>query len=108
MADIWVLGRSRLDSRSGQLVRADAITYLTASAERLTASRLETDEVAVLISDAKPPLPENFHLALLVELGVARKMARDGDEDLVVLADLDDDHRWDWSVFPVSELWTND
>ncbi|WP_331730596.1 hypothetical protein OHV05_36895 (plasmid) [Kitasatospora sp. NBC_00070] len=107
MADIWVLSWGQDRGRSGQLVRAGAITHLLASEERVSASRVESDEVVRLVGSTGPGalLPEDFHLALLVKLGQARKQARDSDKDLVLVADLDDDSEWDWSVFTVSELW---
>jgi hypothetical protein len=113
VADIWVLGTSMDKDRSGPLVRVDAITHLMASTEKLTASQVGSDDTITLVhkdsmghGGPAPHLPEDFHLALLAKLPEARKMARDSEEDLVVLADLDDNRQWDWSVFPASELWT--
>ncbi|WP_374778591.1 hypothetical protein OG756_41870 (plasmid) [Streptomyces sp. NBC_01310] len=113
MPDVWVMGTTLHEGRSGQLVRADAITYLSATVDKVTASRIGSDEAATLahksafgLGAPAPLLPEDFHLALLVTLGEAREQARDGKEDLVVVPGLDDNKEWDWSIVPVSELWT--
>ncbi|PNE43442.1 hypothetical protein [Streptomyces noursei] len=112
MANIWVLCSS-LPSDSSQSVRADDITHLIASTEKLTASRLGSDTVVTLAHrdweglgvPVPNDLPEDFGLALLAKLAEARKQAQNSEEDLVLLADLDDNRQWDWSVFPISELW---
>lgn len=114
MADIWVLGTHLHEGSYGSLVRADAITHLQASTEKVTASRIGSEDTVVLahkdslvLGGPAPVLPEDFHLGLLAMINEARKKARaGGDGDLVVLADLDDNKKWDWSVFPLSELYT--
>ncbi|MFE4263435.1 hypothetical protein [Streptomyces sp. NPDC056883] len=114
MSDVWVLGTHLQEGNSGSLVRADAITHLQASTEKVTASRIGSEDSVVLahkdsegLCGPAPVLPEDFHLALLVVINEARRQARaGGDEDLVVLADLDDNKKWDWSVFPLSEVYT--
>ncbi len=114
MADIWVLGTSMHKDKSGSLVRADAITHLMASTEKVTASQIGSDDVITLVHQdsvghgyrGSHPVPEDFHLALLAKLPEARKQACDSEEDLILFADLDDNEQWDWSVFPVSEIWT--
>ncbi|MEV8336565.1 hypothetical protein [Streptomyces niveus] len=113
MADIWVKGTHLHKDRFGQLVRADAITRLQASTEKVTASQIGSDGTVMLahkeslgLGAPAPALPEDFHLALLVKIGEARKQARSGGDDLIVLPDLDDDKEWDWSIVPLSELWT--
>ena len=49
MADIWVMGRRMHRGRSSQLVRADAVTHLMASDEKLSATRIESGEFVTLI-----------------------------------------------------------
>lgn len=112
MPDIWILGTTLREDGSGQLVRADAISHLLATADELTASRLGSDDTVTLVHKGAvglgapaPRLPEDFHLALLAKLGEARTRAVESKEDLVILPDLDDDQAWNWSVFPLSELW---
>ncbi|MFF4647699.1 hypothetical protein [Streptomyces sp. NPDC001389] len=114
MAHIWVMGTTMHRDRSGPLVRADGITHLMANTEKLTASRLGSDDVITLVHqesvghgyDGPHPVPEDFHLALLSALSGARKKAQDSDEDLVLFPSLDDNRQWDWSVMTISELWT--
>ncbi|MEU2856782.1 hypothetical protein [Streptomyces syringium] len=106
MADIWVLCQDQRKDKS-TLVRADAITYLSVSDEKLTAARLESNEVVTLVhrdAEGGKPLPEHFNLKLLALISEIRDSAREGDEDLVLMAALDDHGRWAWSVFSVSEL----
>ncbi|MFI5748904.1 hypothetical protein ACIBBE_23915 [Streptomyces sp. NPDC051644] len=112
MAEIWVLGTRLNMDRSGQLVRASDISHLLACNEKITAARIGSDDTVMLahkdgvgLGAPAPLLPENFHLALLVKLGEARKQAHDNGEDLVVLPGLDDNKEWDWSIVPASELW---
>lgn len=113
MADIWVLGTHLREGSSGSLVRADTITHLQASPEQVTASQFGSEATVMLahkdsvdLGAPAPVLPEDFHLALLVMINEAGRKARaGGDEDLVVLADLDDNKQWDWSVIPLAELY---
>ncbi|WP_141746882.1 hypothetical protein [Streptomyces agglomeratus] len=108
MADVWVLSPSHSEPEKSRLIRSDAITYLSTSAEELVAARVGSDDTVVLVHRATQggrDLPEDFHLAYLAKLAVARGRARVSEEDLVLLADTDDNGAWDWSVLPVSELW---
>ncbi|MEU9700294.1 hypothetical protein [Streptomyces sp. NPDC047981] len=115
MPDIWVMGTTQHEGRSGQLVRADAITHLSATVDKVTASRIGSEDAVTLVHkdafglgvpEPLPSLPEDFHLALLVKLGEARTQARDGKEDLVLVPGVDDNKEWDWTIVRASELWT--
>ncbi|MCX5278113.1 MULTISPECIES: hypothetical protein [Streptomyces] len=113
MADTWILGTTLHENRSGQLVRADDVSHLLATGDSVTASRIGSDDAVTLahkdavgLEAPAPSLPEDFHLALLVTLGKARKQARDSEEDLVVVPGIDDNKEWDWTIVPISELWT--
>jgi hypothetical protein len=115
VADIWVLGTSMHKDKSGPLVRADAITHLLASTEKVTASQIGSDDVITLVHQdsvghgyrGAHPVPDHFHLALLRKFTEARKQVQGSEEDLIVFADLDDNEQWEWAVFPVSEIWTD-
>ncbi|ANZ13400.1 hypothetical protein SNOUR_43550 [Streptomyces noursei ATCC 11455] len=113
MVDIWVLCTSLQPDSPRQLVRADAITHLRASAKKLTASRLGSGDVVTLAHrdsemlgvPAPNDLPEDFDLALLAKHAEAVQRAKTSEEHLILLPDLDDNRQWAWSVFSVSELW---
>jgi hypothetical protein len=99
MADIWILGTTLHQDRGGPLVRADEISHLRTTGDKLTASRIGTNDEVTLVHKGAvglgvpaplPLLPEHFHLALLVTLGEARQQARNSEEDLVVVPGLDD------------------
>ncbi|WP_424892339.1 hypothetical protein [Streptomyces sp. XH2] len=114
MADLWVMGTSMHKNRSGPLVRADAITHLMASTEKVTASQIGSDDAITLVHrdsvghgyQGPHPVPEDFHLALLAKLPEARRQAQGSEEDLILFPGLDDNQQWDWSVMTVTELWT--
>ncbi|MEU2769318.1 hypothetical protein ABZ628_21545 [Streptomyces diastaticus] len=98
--------------RSGPLVRADSITHLMASTEKVVATQIGSDDVITLVHQdsvghglrGPHPVPWDFHLALLAKLPEARKLAQDSEEDLLLFPSLDDNQEWDWSVMTVSEL----
>lgn len=104
MADIWVLSQSVADLST--LVRADAITYLSASREKVSGARLETAHTVLLAHRAEQgrDLPDNFHVAFLAKLAQARVQAETSEEDLVLMARLDSQGAWNWTVLPVTEL----
>ncbi|MFF4331166.1 hypothetical protein ACFYZT_32255 [Streptomyces sp. NPDC001591] len=114
MADIWVMGTTMQAGRSGPLVRADAITHLIASTEKVTASRLGSEDVITLVHrdsvghgyDGSHDVPDDFHVALLHALTEARGKAQGSAEDLVLFPDLDDNRKWQWSIIQISELWS--
>src|SRR4051794_28138441 len=69
VAKIWILAASQQPGESS-LVRADDITHLIASHETLSASRVASDTFITLVHRDQETkyLPENFDLALLVEV----------------------------------------
>ncbi|GGO58821.1 hypothetical protein [Streptomyces lasiicapitis] len=110
MADVWVLDTPLQERRTSILVRADAITYLSCDRHKLIASRLESEETVALAQEGTymgkrtPPLPENFHTALLAAIGQARKQADTTGEDQVLMAETDDHDEWSWGVFPLADM----
>ncbi|OEJ28938.1 hypothetical protein AS594_35475 [Streptomyces agglomeratus] len=47
MADVWVLSPSHSEPEKSRLIRSDAITYLSTSAEELVAARVGSDDTVV-------------------------------------------------------------
>jgi hypothetical protein len=111
-SECWAPACTR--TRAARWSRADAITHLLASTEKVTASQIGSDDVITLVHQdsighgyrGAHPVPENFHLALLVKLPEARKQAQESEADVILFPGLDDNEQWDWSVMAVSELWT--
>ncbi|MEU9032670.1 hypothetical protein AB0D46_35225 [Streptomyces sp. NPDC048383] len=92
------------------MVRADAITYLSADDHQVRATELASDNIMVL-ADKKdaghdsPPLPEGFNADMLyVVSDLRRQLAANGDsEDHVLIAQVVDG-TWEWRPFAVSEV----
>ncbi|MEV6956111.1 hypothetical protein [Streptomyces sp. NPDC051183] len=111
MSAVWVKGTTLHEDHFGQLVRADLIGHLLGSTEEVAAAQIGSETTVMLAHKASiglgatpPDLPENFHLALLAKIAEARKEALESPEDLIILADLDDNNEWDWSIFPTSAI----
>ncbi|GAA1376564.1 hypothetical protein ACFPK5_00740 [Streptomyces beijiangensis] len=91
------------------LVRADAITFLSADDHQVRASELGSDDITVLVDEKDagfnvPLLPVGFNLDLLHTVGeLRRKLAADGDTEDHVLTAQVVDGAWVWRVFAVSE-----
>ncbi|MFJ7023472.1 MULTISPECIES: hypothetical protein [unclassified Streptomyces] len=90
------------------LVRADAITYLSADDHQVRATELGSDDITVLADEKDaghngPLLPEGFNLDLLFAISEARRRASEADddphgEDRVLVAQVDDGE-WVWREF---------
>ena len=113
MTNVWIMRKSKKSPADKEvrriLVRADAITYLSANDHQVRASKVGSDDITVLADDKDgghggPLLPEGFNLDLLDKVSeVRRKLAADGDsEDHVVTAQIVDG-AWTWRSFAVSE-----
>ncbi|RSO26426.1 hypothetical protein DMH15_29585 [Streptomyces sp. WAC 06725] len=90
------------------MVRADAITYLSADDHQVRATEFGSDGITVLVDEEDgghngPLLPEGFNVDMLDMVSeVRRKLAADGDtEDHVVTAQVVDG-AWVWRAFAVS------
>ncbi|MFF7258591.1 hypothetical protein [Streptomyces microflavus] len=100
--------------RTGQgtrrvLVRADAITYLSANDHQVRASQVGSDDITVLVDEKDvgynaPLLPEGFNVDMLHMVSeLRRKLAADGDTEDHVLTAQVVDGAWVWRAFAVSE-----
>ena len=108
MADIWVLCQSPTHHHESSLVRVDTISWMSATSERLSGGAIGSQETVVLAhrsTEGGTSLPEDFHLALLAQVGMARERARDSDEDQVLKAALDESGTWSWAMAPAREMW---
>lgn len=115
MTHVWIMrkrDRPPVGASRSTLVRADAITQLSMYESQVRASELGSDEVLVLV-DAEdgghdaPPLPEDFHTALLYAITDSRRRARDAkddadEEDRILIAQVDGGY-WVWWGFRPSE-----
>ncbi|MFJ9623779.1 hypothetical protein [Streptomyces sp. NPDC101181] len=112
---VWIMRKSyrpATGAPKSTLVRADAISYLSVRENQLRASELGSDEIVVLADTedgghGAPELPEDFHTDLLFAVAMARRDARDADDDVdeqdrILLAQLEDGH-WVWKMFRPSE-----
>ncbi|MDI3390044.1 hypothetical protein QIS99_28200 [Streptomyces sp. B-S-A8] len=107
MANIWVQAINPRRPDTLILVRTDTITQLSVNDVRIFASRVESNDAVLLVhrdTEGGKPLPEDFHMSYLVTMAKAREQARDSVDDLILLADRDDNGNWDWSIFTASEL----
>ncbi|MFE6164075.1 hypothetical protein ACFQ7F_34750 [Streptomyces sp. NPDC056486] len=114
MTDIWVLGPSSRFADESTLVRTDDITDLATDGNGVTATLRSQKTLHIVHQDhapgkelhsTVPPVPGTFHIALLVKISKVRQKLNDGDEDQILMADLDDDGAWDWGgPYPVSDL----
>lgn len=112
MTNIWIMRKSQAPTGGGDrrvMVRADAITYLSADDRQVRATELGSDNITVLAdtNDAghnSPPLPEGFNADMLYMVSdLRRQLAADGDsEDHVLIAQVVDG-AWEWRAFAASE-----
>ncbi|MFE2529057.1 hypothetical protein ACFXEL_33070 [Streptomyces sp. NPDC059382] len=113
MTNIWIMRKSQDPAgRGGRrvMVRADAITYLSADDHQVRATELGSDNITVL-ADKKdgghnsPPLPEGFNADMLYMVSdLRRQLAADGDSEDHVLIAQTVDGTWEWRTFAVSEI----
>ncbi|MGZ2361501.1 hypothetical protein LRE75_33290 [Streptomyces sp. 372A] len=89
------------------LVRADAITWLSADDHQVRASELGSDDVTVLADEKDggpngPLLPEGFNVDMLRMVSEMRRKLATNSEDYVLTAQVIDG-AWTWRAFAVSE-----
>lgn len=115
MTNVWVMRRSK-NPRDGTdrsvLVRADSITWLSASEHQVRASELGSDETVVLADEkdgghGSPLLPLDFHADLLYAVTNSRRCAREAtddadEEDRILIAQVYQGG-WTWREFRPSE-----
>lgn len=111
MAAVWVKGTTLNENEFGDLVRADLIGHLSGSTQEVSAAQLGSGTKVMLahkesigLGAPAPELPQNFHLALMAKIGEAREQALGSMDDLIILADLDDNRQWGWSILPAPDL----
>ncbi|WP_307711656.1 hypothetical protein [Streptomyces sp. V4I23] len=110
MADVWVLHRTPApatdtSAASSVLVRADTISLLRANEYSVKAGQHGATTVVLADSvDGNDALPLDFHIELVAAVTRARRAARNGDEDQVVIAELSRTGGWEWNVHPLAEL----
>lgn len=115
MANVWIMRKSKNPkdrTDRSVLVRADSITYLSASEHQVRASELGSDETVVLADEkdgghSGPLLPLDFHTDLLYAITDSRRRAReatdDGDEEDRILVAQVYEGGWIWREFRPSE-----
>lgn len=113
MTNVWIMRKSPDRTGRGQgirrvLVRADAITYLSADDHQVRATELGSDDITVLVDEKDavngPLLPEGFNVDMLHMVSeLRRKLAADGDSEDHVLTAQVVDGAWVWRAFAVSE-----
>ncbi|MEV4333731.1 hypothetical protein AB0K02_24865 [Streptomyces sp. NPDC049597] len=110
MADVWVLHRTPapatdMSAASSVLVRADTISLLRANEYSVKAGQHGATTVVLADSvEGADVLPLDFHIELVAAVARARRAARDGDQDQVVVAEPGRTGGWEWNVQPLAEL----
>ncbi|MFM9815630.1 hypothetical protein ACKI16_45050 [Streptomyces scabiei] len=113
MTNIWVMRKSETDRGDrAVLVRADAITYLSADDHQVRASELGSDEIVVLADETDggtdgPLLPPGFNADLLYAITDSRRRAREAtddadEEDRILIAQVYEGG-WTWREFRPSQ-----
>ncbi|WP_198359126.1 hypothetical protein [Streptomyces fildesensis] len=109
MTTVWIMRKNKdTTGERSVLVRADAITYLSANEHQVRTTELGSDNITLLadVSDGGPNaplLPEGFNVDLLFAISSARRDARDAtddpdEEDRVLMAQLEEGD-WVWKTF---------
>lgn len=115
MTNVWIMRKSKDTTDRGDrrvLVRADAITWLSADDHQVRATELGSDDVTVLADEKDgghdgPLLPEGFNVDLLFAVSEARRRAGEAAddahrEDRVLVAQVYEGD-WVWREFRPSE-----